>query len=273
MKRLTLLVGLVFLLYTGNAEAVTEGELSIETNPTQIKIGLGFSGQPVDVFGRVPEGSQLYLKITSPVHKLPLDKKGKVGPLWMDVEHVKVDGIPKVYQVWTTGDIDDLPSGLKEETGISSDYGFIRASAGVYKEKDGAKESLPRELADEYIDALVKIYENQGLYTLREGVIRTGADNRFRFTIDVPANVPQQELLLSAYAVKDGKIIDTVKVHLAVRSVGIVNWVRRLAVANGPMYGTITVILALAGGLVISVFSNMMEKVFSGKTRMEAEIE
>ncbi|MBC7106953.1 MAG: TIGR02186 family protein [Firmicutes bacterium] len=260
MRRLAgLLAGALFWL-GWCAPALAEA-VAVELQPDEVRVGLAFRGQEVRVTGRVPEGSDVYVRVSSsPGSTVNLDRKGRVGPLWMNVEHVWVEGMPRLYQVFTSAPLSGLTPDLEERLGIDAGFRQVGARARVWRREAGVRVPLAADKADEYKRALTDIYLRRGLYGVQEGAIRVEADGRFAFTLAVPRNVPQSDLEVEAYAVRGGALVGTGRATLGVRSVGVVGWARREAAANGVFYGIVSVVIALVSGLAVAAAFQALDR-------------
>ncbi|MEW5897912.1 MAG: TIGR02186 family protein [Bacillota bacterium] len=253
---------LVFTLSVGAPPALAAG-VTVDVEPKQIEVGLDFAGQVVDISGTVPPGSDVLITLASPARNVNLSRKGKVGFLWMNVAKAEVEGVPKMYQIYTSGKIGDLPPALQAKTGVDPEFRTVRNACTV-KEISGNRERILKgEEGKEYFDALVKMYRRDHLYVVGEGAVRTDG-NRFRVSVPLPPAVAFGETLVSVYAVdaKNGEILGEGKGSFAVRAVGLAGLERAAAKTNGPLYGMLAIYIALAAGLVIDLLFNYLNKLF-----------
>ncbi|OAT80820.1 TIGR02186 family protein [Desulfotomaculum copahuensis] len=260
VKTLTCLL-VAMVVFLGSVPAALAGVVSVNTDPQQINVGLNFSGQTVSISGAAPADSDIYIKLVSPTRNVDLSRKGKVGPLWMNVAQAEVEGIPKMYQVFSSAKISALPPDLQDETGIEPGFKSVRDATTIKEASGNQTRKLSGREGKEYLDALIKMYQKDNLYTIKENAIQRSGDS-YRLSVPLPASVAQGETVITAYAVKDGKILGQSKANINVRPVGLVGWARTMAKTNGPLYGTYAVFIALAAGLGIDMLFNYLEKLF-----------
>ncbi len=262
----------VFLLvftFSVGAPPVLAAGVTVDVEPKQIDVGLDFTGQTVEISGTVPPGSNVLITLASPARSVNLSRKGKAGFLWMNVAKAEVEGIPKMYQIYTSGKIGDLPPALQAKTGVDPEFRTVRNACTV-KEISGNRERILKgEEGKEYFDALVKMYRQDHLYVVGEGAVRTNG-NRFQVSVPLPPAVAFGETLVSVYAVdaKNREILGEGKGSFTVRAVGLAGLERSAAKTNGPLYGMLAIYLALAAGLIIDLLFNYLNKLFRyfGKT-------
>jgi uncharacterized protein (TIGR02186 family) len=243
---LSLLVLVWALLPVGGAVAA-----SFTVTPQTIEVGTGFHGARIKVSGKVPEGSDVYIKVVSPDRPAGLSKQGRKGGLWMAVETVTVRGMPGMYQVLASGAVRDLPPELRAQTGIDPDYAALRANARVTEKQEDKTVELPPERAGEFTAGLVRLYERRGLYAVRDNAVRVQGES-FEAEVLIPADIPKGETQITVYAVKDGSLVGNNVQPLHVESVGLVRMMANMAQTNPVTYGLLAVGVALAAGLSIS---------------------
>lgn len=235
----------------------------VAVSPDSIGIGPNFSGAVLTVRGDVPEGADIYIKVSSPPDSvLELNKKGKVGLFWMNVENTVVTKVPKLYQVITSSPVDRLPPKLQEELGMSPGFSFIYSRAEVVRHSEEGPVPLPKNKAGGYISALIDIYKENGLYGIRENAVRVGK-GKFESEVKLPPNVPHENCSVTVYAVRDGKVVSTAEASFSIAGVGFVRWLSREAVYDGPGYGFIAVMLALGFGAGIAFIFSFIENIIT----------
>lgn len=251
---LLLLVAAAVLLPAASAGA---GGLDLAVSPGQVDIGLNFKGVLLEISGNAPPGSDIYLKVESPPGTMALNRKGKVGPFWMTVDNVKAENMPKIYEVFTSGSLAELPQRAKDQMAIGSGYSYLKERARVTRKHETVKEELSPDDAGVYLDGLIKIYEKKGYYVINEGGLKI-ENGRFRATVQVPSGIPPGQTKITAYAVQGDRVVAGEEFPLQVNSTGLVRWVRTEATTNGPFYGLIAVIVALIVGLATGTLFNSL---------------
>lgn len=236
----------------------------VDVSPQRVEIGLDFKWAELSVSGTAPDGSHVYIKVASPDDSvMELAKKGKVGLFWLNVENVRVTDFPKLYQVVSSKPLDMLPEALRDDLGLNHDFSYVYSRAEVVRRSENGPVQLSGEDADEYIAALIGINKKKGLYTVRENIVDVeGA--KFHASIFLPPNVPKEKCRVTVYAVSDGKLVSSKSATFEVDSVGMTRWLHRKAIYDGPMYGFMAVMIAIAFGTGVAMIFSYIENVLSG---------
>jgi hypothetical protein len=235
------------------------------SGPDIIEIGSTFNGTRMTISGNVPEGSDVYIKIASPADSvLQLDKKGKVGLFWMNVENSVVKNIPRLYQVVSSTPLAGLSPALTREMGISPDFSDVFAGAVAVRHVGDSVTTLTGDRAVDYFKAMTDIYKQNHLYDVKEnGVKITGGQYEAGFYL--PPNIPQEKCTVTVYAVHNGQITSSVSAPFKVTGIGLVRWLSREAIYDGPEYGFLAVIIALGFGAAVAFLFSYLEGLISGK--------
>ncbi len=225
-------------------------DITLITDTSTVDIDMTFNGCKIVISGQAPEGSDVYVKFSSPSKTVNLSKMGKKALLWMPVENVTVESIPGMFQVLTSAPIDKLGHDLRSAMGVDKNYDYMLATAKVLEQGDNPKQ-LSDPVAKEFLDGLVGISQEKGLYGINEGAI-TREGNLYKAVLLVPADIPRGISTIEAYAVKNNEIVAHTSESIATHSIGIVQTIGSMAVENSFAYGFLAVGIALFAGLSIS---------------------
>ncbi|WP_347489088.1 TIGR02186 family protein [Desulfoscipio sp. XC116] len=263
MKK-SLMLLLVFVLVTACANAAWAAPVAVGVAPNKIDVGFNFKGADLSVSGTVPEGSDVYVKVASPFDSvLQLNKKGRVGPFWMNVENVDVTAVPKLYQVFSSAPLGNLPPDLSQQYGLTPGFDPVYQNALVAKHGEEGSARLGQREANVYVDSLVNIYQKSGLYAVKENSAMVNG-SRFEVNVQLPPNIPQEDCEVTVYAVNNGVLVDQQSVSLPVGSVGLLSWLNHEAVYDGPNYGFMAVLIALVFGTGIALLFGYLESLITG---------
>lgn len=235
---------------------VPVAKAAITVKPERVGVNLNFSGSSVTVTGKVPARSKVYLRITSPPVRTMLNRQGKVAGFWMSVQKTEIEGVPKVYQVYTSSSLRDLPPALRRE--IAGFRGALTA-AKVTEKNGEEKRLLPPEEAQPFLAAIVGLYKKKGLYAVHEGAVKVEND-RFTVKVLVPPGTPQGKINVTALFFKDGQVVAQEETSFTVESLGLVRWLRLLSGTNGPVYGGVAVMIAIFAGLAVGMAFGFLDR-------------
>jgi len=216
--------------------------------PKTIRIGSFFSGEKVTVRAVVPFGNQVALRLVGPREDLVLMKKGRVGGLWMNVEQIHFQNLPKVYLLWTSGKLASLEAGGGLKT-MPLDYASFLS--GTLQGKNRAEEPL-------LLQELIKMKEADNLYQIVEGTVRikpleTGVWDQADAVLEVPSKIYPGTYALELIGFKEGQGRLLHSSPLVVKLVGFPALVSNLALQKGLLYGILAVIIATFSGLLIGI--------------------
>lgn len=265
MKKITcaILAAVIVLIFISPALAGTA--TSVNISPDIIEIGSNFNGSEMNISGSVPEGSDVYIKINSPYDSvLQLDKKGKVGLFWMNVENSVVKNVPKLYQIVSSGPFNKLKPDLMKEMGVSPDFSAAFTKAVTVRHSKENTTTLSVAEAGDYFKVVTNIYTKNHLYDVRENAVKISG-GQYEANFYLPPNIPQEKCSVTVYTVKNGEIISSVTSPFRVTGIGMVKWLSQEAIYAGPEYGFLAVMIALGFGAGVAFMFSFLEGMINGK--------
>ncbi len=235
----------LFLLVPSVSRAAEE-EVVAGLSQSKISITANFEGSDLLIYGAVkretpiPPGSPLDVIITveGPSTPIMVRRKSRTFGIWVNTSGVMVDRAPSFYSVATSGKLNEILSQTEDLRRKISVPQMIR-SVGA-----------PPDVADSpaFTEALIRIRERNGLYSLHEGTVGLEDETLFRTDIDLPANLVEGEYRTRIFLLRDKRVIATHEALIDVRKVGLERWLYELA-NNQPMaYGILALVLAALAG-------------------------
>ncbi len=248
--------------------ARADEEPALVVSPETVDIGLDFSGADVTMSGTTPEGSDVVLVVDGPLDSVKMRKKGKVtGLLWMTVEQAEVEGMPAFHIVGSSEPIDSLLSREQQVTmGVDPESSNILDQAEAVDPDD--QSPLSEEKQTEFVTALRDKYMRDGRYTPwvcyhepeaaecetvgpSGGIIRPDKDGRWETSMSLPSDAPLGDYSVQAHYVSDGQVVMSDTVTFGVEKVGAVDAIGTMAEDKAPLYGAMSLAIAIAMGLTI----------------------
>lgn len=245
---LSLLGILLFVLGTAGAEAA----ITCRANHDHISIGFLYHGSTVSVRGVTDPDTDVVIKITSPEGRESLRQKGKVaGILWMNTGTLTFDHAPNFYEIFSTGKIADMLS-KDEQLSHMIGYDALGEHIAVAPERNPADRQR-------WLDQFVRFKEKKRLYRVAESTVsltpKSGLREYYILT-EWPYQAYPGDYTVTAYAVKDGKVVDTATSNVKVEQAGIVKYLSRMSRDHAAVYGILSIVSALAAGFGVGlVFS------------------
>ncbi|MBI1865847.1 MAG: TIGR02186 family protein [Nitrospirae bacterium] len=238
--------GIVAFLLVGHVLAAPPGaaareEVVSDTSTDEIDIKLKYHGQDVLVFGTIPEGAGIVVKVSAPPRPESLARKGRVGPFWMTVEKATVENLPALYLLHTQRPLAEMfPRGVPRELDLASMVEMARFDSTV-----GDARALG--------EGFVRLKEREGLYVLHEGSVETKKGKVFKLAVPISSKVPPGDLLFEILAVRNGRIVARDRDIVRIEKVGVERWLTDLAFRHPPLYGLLAVGVALLSGFGVSL--------------------
>jgi uncharacterized protein (TIGR02186 family) len=206
-----------------------------------IGIDSTYAGDTVSVSGRAEPGAYIVVKVSSPPASLKLSRKGRVGPIWMNVSEVEFDHAPAFYQINCTETLNPvLPPELMADLGL-----------GYEGLKSGMAVTPPSEDTPANFKEFVGLKESQGLYHVQPRSVKVDPEGVFHTVFSWPTNAPPGPYTVTVYEIRDGKVIGQADSVVRLEKVGFTRWLADMARTNGALYGLLAVLSALGAGLVV----------------------
>jgi uncharacterized protein (TIGR02186 family) len=252
-----LLCGVFDALLPASASADLRSDRAVwmKVDPTEIRVGILYSGATIQVEGAIPAGYEAAVLCSGEEGSIELKRKGKVfGLLWMNVGEVVFDDVPSVYLLSTSRPLSDLaPSPVLEGLGVG--YSALQSRVGRSPES--------AEPGGDFGEFL-KLKESENLYSYDEGGLRlepepTGAMHVSSECV-LPSKVPwgEYEVHLIGFKAGKGEVLQTERLHVA--PVGVTAGIFDLARNHGLLYGILAVLIALGVGLLTGLAFGLRSK-------------
>ncbi len=234
------------LAAAGTSPAASMAPLAV--TPDVVRADVFFSGALLHVRGTIPEGHQAAVVCSGAEGRLSLRRKGRVwGLFWMNTGEIAFDGVPSLYVLCTSAPVSQLaPADVLARLGAGLDALESRA---VFEGPAADRRALFAEL--------VRLKRSEGLYGVEEGAARLkpGAQGTLEVAADLylPARTPQGEyrIRLLSFQGEAGSVRSETSV--ALRQTGFAAFTSRMAVERGLLYGIVSVVLAIAAGMLTGV--------------------
>ncbi|MEJ2183411.1 MAG: TIGR02186 family protein [Nitrospirota bacterium] len=223
--------------------------LTVKANHDRLDVDYNYHGGAVSVSGEADPGVELIIKIASPSGEEELMRKDRVGGiLWMNTEKVEFGGVPGVYYLASTRTPEEiLETSHRMANGIG--YDALAETAEI------TGHSNP-EARGALFDEFIKYKEAKRLFSRSAGdvAVKPDADGQaYRTVFQWPYQAPPGRYIVTAYAVKDGAVVDKAETEVHVQQVGVVKLLADMAQNRGGLYGLVAVVIALAAGFGVGM--------------------
>jgi uncharacterized protein (TIGR02186 family) len=223
--------------------------LTVTANHDHIKIDFFYHGDSISIRGVSGPGTDLIIKMASPDSHQALRQKGKVaGMLWMNVGTLKFDHVPILYSLHSTGKIDEILS-REERDKYSIGYDSMAKRTEIEPISNEADKT-------KWFNEFVKFKEVSKLYAVSDGDISlnaNGGEQNYNVLSQWPYQAPPGEYIITVYAVKDKKVVETAESKVMVEQVGLVKSFADMAKNSAALYGVISIVAALVAGFGVGL--------------------
>jgi hypothetical protein len=261
------------LLAAPGAVPARADSLAADLSNSVIKVTSSFTGTEVLLFGAVVAESgphigiagkrDIIVVVRGPPERVTVHMKGRVGPIWTNVEQATFERAPSFYFVASTVPLASIVQRDildRREIGLEHlrlDAGAAQGGIGRKSEFRDALIALRARFRSPYADNNIPLYteiaDPPRCRTAPDSdcIFRFSGSTLFSVRLPIPVNVPIGKLDISIYLVRNGRIDMAQMQHwqLEVSRIGVEGWLYKHAVSNPLLYGLGAISLALACGL------------------------
>jgi hypothetical protein len=239
---LTVFFCLPLLLALGLTGSVRAESATLQVSPDVVEINSFYQGRDVAVTGTLPAGLGAVVEVMGPTAQEHLMRKGRRGPLWMNVGEINVNGAPSLYLVLTSA------ADLLGQT--ASSWGFPALLQRLSLSGD-----LQENEKAEFQKQFLGLKESQQLYASAPGGLKVSpaGDGRLKVTgkFWLPSNIKPDTYKVCLTAVREGQSVDRVCTDLTVEMVGFPAFFMTMAYQHAALYGILAVVIAIVVGFIM----------------------
>lgn len=233
---------LVLLLLSGpaSAEKIVAG-----LSQTRVSITADFDGSEILIYGAVkrespaPDGRlDVIITVEGPQTPLIIRKKAQRAGIWINRAQVLIDAAPSFYAVATTGPLAE----------ILSDTDDLRHNITLPRVIRAIGISAEAENAPDFVEALLRIRQNEDRYRVMEGMVQLTEATLFRSDVVLPANLTEGSYKVRLFLVRAGRVVATQERVIGVRKEGLERLIFTSAHDQPLAYAIVSLVLAVAAG-------------------------
>lgn len=238
--------------------AAAQEDVVLGLSQNRVAITANFDGSEILIFGAVkretaiPDGPPLEVIVTASGPKEPLvvRRKEKRFGIWVNTDSVTVDEAPSFYAVATSGTFDEIISSVEDLRHEISIREAIRSVGADMTVTD----------AQDFAEAVARIRENNGLYSLREDTVAVSEQTLFRTSIQMPANLTEGDYATRVFLLRDKQVISIYETTIDVHKVGLERFLFNLSRQQPLIYGLLSIAIAIAAGWGASAFFRLIRQ-------------
>lgn len=226
--------------------AAQDESIVVGLSQSSVSITTDFVGSEILVYGAVkrfapiPDSSDLEVIVTveGPSSPIMVRKKERRFGIWMNRDRVRIGSAPTFYAVATTGALDDILSetdDLRHRITIPS----VIRSVGISSDASDAQA---------FVEALMRIRQDEGSYRLNEWEVELDEQTLFRADVELPSDLTEGNYRVRIFLTRDGKVIDTLERSIGVQKAGLERFLYTMAQEQSALYGLLSLALAVLAG-------------------------
>ncbi|WP_321831151.1 TIGR02186 family protein [Thalassovita sp.] len=236
---------LIFTLLLTPFFAAAEEEIVLGLSQDKVAITAQFDGSDILIFGAVkrevaiPENDlDVIIAIEGPTGPMVVRRKEKKFGIWINGAALEVDKAPAFYAVASSAPLSDILRRIENERyQITVDKAIQSVSATVQFGNTQA-----------FTEALMRIQANNGSYQLLEEAVEVDQQTLFRSSISLPSNLTEGDYNARIFLVRNGHVVADLETVIDVRKVGLERFLYNLAQEQAPIYGLLSILMAIAAG-------------------------
>ena len=226
--------------------AVADETIVAGLSQSRVSIDADFTGEEILVYGAVkrfappPSAEPLHLVITveGPAQSITVRRKDRRFGIWVPVDSFIVTKAPAFYALATTGETPEILSDIADAEHRITIPRAIRAFGATETGRD----------ADDFVDALIRLRLDQGLYREDERTISFVEETLFRTDIALPANLTEGAYRVRIFLLRGGEVVDHLERQVNVRKAGIERFLFNLSREQPAIYGLLSLLIAVLAG-------------------------
>ncbi|HCE70922.1 TIGR02186 family protein [Ruegeria pomeroyi] len=241
-----ILLAALLLLAAPLTATATEEQVVLGLSRDRVAITADFDGSDILIFGAIkretpiPDGDplQVIVAVSGPSAPVLVRRKEKKLGIWVNTDSVLVDSAPSFYAAATSA---PFSQALSDTEDLRHRVSIRRAIRSV-----GADMNIAD--AQEFTRAVMRIRQNEGLYSIRENTVAVDEQTLFRTEIDMPANLTEGEYIARIFLTRGGRVVSSFQTTIDVRKVGLERFLFNLAHQQPVLYGLMSLAIAIAAG-------------------------
>lgn len=220
----------------------------------RVSITATFVGSEILIFGAVkreapaPDGPlHVAVVVEGPPEAVTVRRKEKRAGIWVNSDAVEVPAAPTFHSVLTSGPLEEvIGTALDARERLSIDN-------ALWSIEDTAEGWA-------FTDALIRIREGEGLYSVEEGAVKVREDTLFETRVTLPANLTEGSYKARILLTRGGEGVASYATSVQVQKVGIERWLYRLAHERPLIYGVMSLAIAIIAGWAASAVFRIFQR-------------
>jgi hypothetical protein len=229
--------------------------------PSVVEVGAFYRGARVRVEGVAAPRTQVIVTIAGSDREERYNRKGRIGPIWLNTGKVWISGAPSLYLQFSTEPVTSLLGSEAIDCRRLDEASLARR---IHIEPGSGDPRRDAALRADYLALKRKsgIYGSAG----RGLAMGQSTDRGTPFVLDLhwPANAPPAEYEVHVYEIRDRAVLRETCLMLPVVRTGFPAWLAGMAANRSSEYGIAAVLIGALAGFAIDFLAT---RLFSKKRR------
>ncbi|MEX0301195.1 MAG: TIGR02186 family protein [Leisingera sp.] len=229
-----------------SAALAAKEEVVLGLSQDRVAITATFDGSEILIFGAVKRETpipsddplEVVVTVSGPAPAVMVRRKEKKLGIWVNVDSVLVDSAPAFYAVATSAPFDQ----------VLTDTEDLRFRVSIERAIRSVGAAMHIRGAQDFADAVVRIREENGLYSLRENTVAVDEQTLFRTAIKMPADLTEGDYETRIFLTRGGEVVSSYETSIDVRKVGLERFLYSLSREQPFLYGLMSLAIAIAAG-------------------------
>lgn len=251
--RKSLVFAIAALLGPRAGPALADGP-SVKLTPEVIRMGAFYSGEWMHISGTVSPGSKVIVVLRGPRTEEVFNRKGRVGPIWINIGKVHISGVPSLFLCYSAEPVGRLLNRDEIERRQLDDLAIRRQMVVTPKEMDHEAVRV------DYI----ALKTEERVYRMISDGVKMGPPGGGRVPYSVsfhwPRKAPPAHYEVRVYECRNGALVGRNTGELDVIKVGFPAAMASLAAEHAAIYGVGAVLIAALGGFGIDFLVSLLRR-------------
>jgi uncharacterized protein (TIGR02186 family) len=226
-----------------------QGAADLRVSPQSIRAGTLYRGAEVHIAADIPLSDGAVIKIEGGNKELVLNRKGKLGIVWLNVAKVMVKNAPQIYILASSDALEEICS-QEDRKRLGLGFDALKGELEFESEKP---------LTGSEFHEFLKLKRHSGAYSADQSAeLKPAGAGRQELSavLSVPPTIPPGEYKVLLYYFRDRSLAGEAEATLSIEEVGFPLLMTDLAYEHAGPYGILAIVVAMVAGVVIGlVFS------------------